>query len=116
VYIMVDKKAIERILNNLISNAIRYGADGKNIGVNLICNEKNVQITVWDEGKGISKEDLSLIFQRLYTLEKSRNKSFQGSGLGLTIVKKLVEMQGGTIVAKSIPNEKTEFIVNLPNI
>ncbi|NEZ47328.1 HAMP domain-containing histidine kinase [Clostridium niameyense] len=116
VYILGDKKANERIFNNLISNAIKYGCDGKNIGVDLVCSKNNVKITVWDEGKGIPKDDLSLIFKRLYTLEKSRNRSFQGSGLGLTIVKKLVEMQNGTIIAESIPNKKTKFIVTLPNI
>lgn len=115
IYMIGDKKAIERIINNLISNAIKYGCDGKNIGINLKCN-KNIQIIVWDEGKGIPKEDLQLVFQRLYTLEKSRNKNFQGSGLGLTIVKKLVELQMGTIVVRSVPNKKTEFIVDFPNI
>lgn len=116
VYILGDKKATERILNNLISNALKYGCDGKNIGINLEYIENHVKITVWDEGKGIPKDDLDLIFKRLYTLEKSRNRSFQGSGLGLTIVKKLVEMQNGTIIAESIPNKKTKFIVTLPNI
>ncbi|MEW9094716.1 MAG: HAMP domain-containing sensor histidine kinase [Clostridiaceae bacterium] len=114
VYAMGDKEAVERILSNLISNAIKYGYEGKNIGINLKCNKENVEVTVWDEGKGIPKEDLALIFERLYTLEKSRNKSFQGSGLGLTIVKKLIEMQNGTITVKSTPYKKTEFIFTLP--
>ncbi|KAJ50974.1 signal transduction histidine kinase [Clostridium tetanomorphum] len=116
IYAMGDKKAVERILNNLISNAIKYGYEGKSIGVNLKCNEENVQIIVWDKGKGIPKENLSSIFERLHTLEKSRNKTLQGSGLGLTIVKKLVEMQNGTITAKSTSYKKTEFIFTLPSI
>lgn len=116
IYALGDKKAVERILNNLISNAIKYGYEGKSIGINLKCNKENVQVTVWDEGRGIPKENLSSIFERLYTLEKSRNKSLQGSGLGLTIVKKLIEMQNGTIIVKSTPYKKTEFIFTLPSI
>ncbi|WP_027624063.1 sensor histidine kinase [Clostridium lundense] len=116
IYVMGDKKAVERILNNLISNAIKYGYEGKSIGINLKCNEENVQVIVWDKGRGIPKENLSSIFERLHTLEKSRNKSLQGSGLGLTIVKKLIEMQKGTITVKSTPYEKTEFIFTLPSI
>lgn len=116
IYALGDKKAVERILNNLISNAIKYGYEGKSIGINLKCNKENVQVTVWDEGRGIPKQNLSSIFERLYTLEKSRNKSFQGSGLGLTIVKKLIEMQNGTITVESTPYKKTEFIFTLPSI
>ncbi|RXI40009.1 sensor histidine kinase [Clostridium tetani] len=116
IYVMADKIAVERVLNNLISNAIKYGYEGKNIGINLEYNKKNVQVTVWDQGKGIPEEELKLIFQRLYTLEKSRNKNFQGSGLGLTIVKKLIEMQKGTITVKSIPYKRNEFIFTLPSL
>ncbi|BDR72966.1 two-component sensor histidine kinase [Clostridium tetani] len=116
IYVMADKIAVERVLNNLISNAIKYGYEGKNIGINLEYNKKNVQVTVWDQGKGIPEEELKLIFERLYTLEKSRNKNFQGSGLGLTIVKKLMEMQKGTITVKSIPYKRNEFIFTLPSL
>ncbi|BDR67576.1 two-component sensor histidine kinase [Clostridium tetani] len=116
IYVMADKIAVERVLNNLISNAIKYGYEGKNIGINLEYNKKNVQVTVWDQGKGIPEEELKLIFERLYTLEKSRNKNFQGSGLGLTIVKKLIEMQKGTINVKSIPYKRNEFIFTLPSL
>ncbi|KGM94787.1 histidine kinase [Clostridium novyi A str. 4552] len=115
IYIMGDKEAMERILNNLISNAVKYGCDGKNIGVNLACYENKVEIVVWDEGKGIESENLDLIFKRLYTVEQSRNRNFKGSGLGLTIVKKLVEVQKGNIVVKSVPNKRTEFIVTIPS-
>ncbi|KGI39635.1 sensor histidine kinase [Clostridium tetani] len=116
IYVMADKIAVERVLNNLISNAIKYGYEGKNIGINLEYNKKNVQVTVWDQGKGIPEEELKLIFERLYTLEKSRNKNFQCSGLGLTIVKKLIEMQKGTITVKSIPYKRNEFIFTLPSL
>ncbi|NOH16114.1 sensor histidine kinase [Clostridium cochlearium] len=116
IYAMADKISVERVLNNLISNAIKYGYEGKNIGIHLKHSKKNVQVTVWDQGRGIPEEKLKLIFERLYTLEKSRNKNFQGSGLGLTIVKKLIEMQKGTITVKSVPYKKNEFIFTLPSV
>lgn len=114
VYILGNKEALKRILNNLISNAIHYGADGGIVGIKLSCDEKNAQIVVWDRGKGIEEKYLAQVFERLYSLEDSRNKHYQGSGLGLTISKRLVELQGGQILLKSKPYQKTSFILQFP--
>lgn len=111
VFIVGDTHAIDRILNNLLSNAIAYGADGKMIGLNVITTEKIVHIEVIDHGKGISEIHQDRVFERMYTLEDSRNARYQGSGLGLTITKRLVEQMGGTILLKSVPYEKTTFTV-----
>ncbi|MFT8889187.1 MAG: HAMP domain-containing sensor histidine kinase [Ethanoligenens sp.] len=103
-----------RILNNLISNALHYGADGKTIGITIRLDAKIAFVDVWDNGKGISPEDLPHIFERLYTAETSRNTALRGTGLGLTIAKKLIEKQGGQISAESIPGERTVFSFWLP--
>lgn len=108
-----DEKAINRILNNLINNALKYGYEGTIIGINLRENSNYVFIDVWDNGAGIPKEEIDYIFDRLYTVEKSRKLNLKSSGLGLTIVKKLVEAQKGTISVKSNPFEKTEFTFTL---
>lgn len=113
IFLKVDEKAIERILQNLISNALKYGKEGKTIGVRLKENTKNVVIEVWGKGTGIPKEDLSNIFKRMYSVDRSRNSKLKGSGLGLTIVKKMVEKHGGTIEVKSKPYEKTVFTITL---
>jgi signal transduction histidine kinase len=114
VYAYANEEALERILNNLMDNAIRYGADGEIIGITLRSDDAHVYIDVWDQGKGISEQHYDLVFERMYTLEDSRNKSFQGSGLGLTITKRLVEKLGGEIRLHSKPFEKTVFTVRLP--
>ncbi|MBB6730403.1 sensor histidine kinase [Cohnella zeiphila] len=109
VQVRADETWLRRILHNLLSNALRYGLDGKEIGIGLREEPDRVWVDVWDRGKGISPEDLPHIFERLYTGEASRNAALQGTGLGLTIVRNLVERQGGRIVAKSAPGEKTVF-------
>ncbi|MNO80585.1 Alkaline phosphatase synthesis sensor protein PhoR [compost metagenome] len=114
IYAYANEEALERILNNLMDNAIRYGADGQVIGITLRSDDCNVYIEVWDQGKGINELHHDLVFERMYTLEDSRNKSFQGSGLGLTITKRLVEQLGGQIRLHSKPFEKTVFVVQLP--
>ncbi|MEC0092728.1 sensor histidine kinase [Paenibacillus macquariensis] len=113
IYAYANEEALERILNNLMDNAIRYGADGKVIGIKLRSDEAYVYIDVWDQGKGIHEQHHDLVFERMYTLEDSRNRSFQGSGLGLTITKRLVEQLGGQIHLRSIPFKKTTFTVQL---
>lgn len=112
-FIWGNKGAVERILNNLISNALQYGSDGKVIGLQLRSTEDKVYIDVFDRGKGILENGKDRVFERLYTMEDSRNKLYQGSGLGLTITKRLVEQLGGKISLESIPNHKTTFTIEL---
>jgi signal transduction histidine kinase len=116
IFVLGNKEAIERILNNLISNALSYGSDGKKIGIHLRTSEDKVSIDIFDGGKGILEADKDRIFERLYTMEDSRNKLYQGSGLGLTITKRLVEQLGGNISLESIPYQKTTFTVELKRV
>lgn len=104
---------LSRILNNLISNAITYGDDGKTLGITLRSDDKTVYIDIWDKGKGISESHIDKVFERMYTLEDSRNRLYQGSGLGLTITKRLVEALGGEIHLSSKPYKKTVFTIML---
>ena len=113
VYAHGNEEALDRVLQNLLSNAIQYGADGKLIGLSLTYDDTQIVITVWDRGKGIGEYDQQRVFERLYTLEESRNKAFQGSGLGLTITKRLIEKMGGDISLQSKPYERTAFSITL---
>ncbi len=113
VYAYANEGAIDRILNNLISNAIRYGKDGNVVGLILRREQDAVCVDVWDRGKGIREIHQSRVFERMYTLEDSRSRSYQGSGLGLTISKRLAQSQGGDIRLYSRPYEKTIFTVRL---
>lgn len=114
VQVEADKQAVKRILANLLQNAIKYGADGRYLRLGITWNEDYVMIQVEDRGKGIIEDSQDKIFERLVTLEDSRNKKYQGSGLGLTITKRLVEAMGGSIRVKSRPFVKTVFTVSLP--
>jgi len=116
IYALGNIEALERIMNNLISNAIKYGSDGKYIGLNLSYDDDFTYVEVWDKGKGIDEINVEKVFERMYTLEDSRNKLYQGSGLGLTITKRLVEKLGGEISLKSKPHERTSFTFKLKRI
>lgn len=113
VYVHGNKEAIQRILFNLISNVIRYGADGRYLGINLRTDKNAVFIDVIDKGKGIEKNFAASVFDRLFTMEDSRNRNIQGNGLGLTISKNLALQLGGDIILDSTPNVKTVFSVKL---
>ena len=116
VFVQGNKEALQRILFNLISNVIRYGADGKYLEVSLRNEEKNVYVDVTDKGKGIDKIFADSIFDRLFTMEDSRNRKIQGNGLGLTIAKNLAVRLGGTITLESIPYVRTTFTIQLKKI
>ena len=113
VFALGNEEALIRILNNLISNAIKYGMDGKYFGLFLKEYANGVDIQVIDHGKGIEKTYQNKVFERLYTLEDSRSTKYQGSGLGLSITKALVEQIGGMIHLKSDPYQKTMFEICL---
>ncbi|MFI8708050.1 HAMP domain-containing histidine kinase [Bacillus sp. NPDC077411] len=116
IYAHGNTEVIGRIMNNLISNAIAYGGDGKTLGITLRSDDQFVYVDIWDKGKGISESHIDKVFERMYTLEDSRNRLYQGSGLGLTITKRLVEALGGEIHLSSTPYEKTVFTVMLRRI
>lgn len=108
-YVLGNEEALNRILSNLISNAIRYGRDGGVFGLTLRDEGDHVAVVVWDQGKGIAEIEQERVFERLYTLEDSRNPDFQGSGLGLSITKRLMEAMRGSIRLRSEPYKRTAF-------
>ena len=116
VFVLSNRDMLVRILNNLITNALSYGHDGKVLGVTLQIDGDEVAISIWDRGKGIAKEYQRSVFNRLFTLEDSRNKMYQGSGLGLSITKQLVEVLDGEIDLRSVPNELTVFTVRFKQL
>ncbi len=113
VYVQGNGDAIRRILNNLISNSLRYGSEGRYLGIFLHEDEKQVYIDVTDRGRGIEKDFAEHIFDRLFTMEDSRNRDIQGNGLGLTIARSLARQMGGDVTLLSKPWQKTSFTVAL---
>ena len=97
VFVRGNKDALQRILFNLISNVVRYGSDGKYMGMFLRSDEKYIYIDVVDKGKGIERAFAQNVFERLFTMEDSRNREIQGNGLGLTIAQNLAHQLGGRL-------------------
>lgn len=112
-YALVNTIEMERVLDNLLSNAIKYGADGKMVGLEVKADKEHIYIVVSDQGKGIDEIHKEHVFDRMYTMDDSRNSRYQGSGLGLTITKTLVEKMGGEILLESTPYHRTAFTVKL---
>lgn len=110
--ITADGNLLARLFDNLINNAIKYGAEGKRVLVKVNASQETVQVSVINYGYVIPKEELPLIFDKFYRVEQSRSTHTGGTGLGLAIVKNIVDMHGGEITVKSDLNG-TVFTVTL---
>ena len=111
-----DADMIERIMLNLFSNAVKFTEPGGNIFVNIHGEENKIAISVEDSGIGMSEEDQRVIFERFKQVDKSFARKREGSGIGLWLVKLLVEMHKGSISVKSEVGKGSEFIITLPII
>ncbi|HIK46888.1 MAG TPA: two-component sensor histidine kinase, partial [Leptolyngbyaceae cyanobacterium M65_K2018_010] len=111
--VYADPSRIEQIIINLLSNALRYTDQGT-VTVDLWAEAKRVYVSVKDTGIGIVAEDLPYVFERFWRADRSRNRRSGGTGLGLTICRRLVEIQGGEITVKSQVNVGTDFTFWLP--
>ena len=111
-----DKKHVKSVINNLLTNAIKYTDEGK-INVRIKCINKEdlctLIITVEDTGRGIKKEDIDKLFNKFERLDE-KNSTTEGTGLGLAITKKLVELMNGSINVQSIFGQGSIFMVNIP--
>lgn len=112
-----DAMRLKQILINLVSNSFKFTSKGYikiSVEVKIIHDYANLKIKVNDSGIGISEESLKHIFEEFNQAEVSTSRKFGGTGLGLTIVKKLVNLQGGNLKVNSKPGEGTSFIIELP--
>jgi signal transduction histidine kinase len=115
IYVKCDENLIERIILNLLSNSVKYGKQEGNIEVSIYKkNNYSIEISVKDDGIGIPKESQSTIFERFERVDKSISRNTEGSGIGLYLVKVLVEMQGGNISINSEINQGTEVLMMFP--
>ncbi|WP_287155690.1 ATP-binding protein [Candidatus Solincola tengchongensis] len=112
--VYADPERLRQVIQNLLSNAIKYSPAGGKVEVTTGLEGKYVTISVRDEGIGIPPEDLPRIFERFSRLEREEVTGISGTGLGLTIVKHLVDLHGGKITARSEPGKGSTFTVYLP--
>jgi len=112
--IYADKDKIIQVIFNLLSNAIKYSDNGESIKITINKYKDRAELIVTDTGIGIADDDLPNIFEHLYRVDKSRNRSTGGSGIGLSVVKAIVDAHGGSISAQSQLMKGSEFTVTLP--
>lgn len=112
--VVFDQEAIEQVMHNLLDNACKYSGDSREIEVHLLSKGNKIIISVNDNGVGIRKEDQDKIFSRFYRAGDELTQSVKGSGIGLTIVKQLVEAHHGEITVESSPGKGSTFTVRLP--
>jgi signal transduction histidine kinase len=111
--VAADRTRLRQILGNLLYNALRHTPEGGLIVVNAEREGEMLQVSVSDTGIGIDAQELDRVFDRFYQVERI-GRNAEGSGLGLSIVKQLVEAQGGTIEATSVAGQGTTFRFTLP--
>ncbi|NLL18585.1 MAG: response regulator, partial [Clostridia bacterium] len=109
-----DERKIKQILYNLINNAVKFTPSGGNVGVNVTRRQEDMLITVWDTGIGIPPDKRDAIFEPFYQVDNYLTRSQQGSGLGLALVKKMVELAGGRIWLADEEGRSTVIKVLLP--
>ncbi len=112
--VMMDQKLIRMVFQNLLSNAVKYTPEGGTVGVSIESKEEKLRIVVKDTGYGIPKAEQVKIFTKLYRAQNVRGKDTDGTGLGLYIVKAIVEQSGGSITFVSEENKGTTFYVIFP--
>lgn len=114
-YTVADAEQLKRVINNIVSNSVKYMDDKRNklLAIKLYEDDEWIHISIEDNGSGIPEKDLPNIFNRFYRADSSRNSSRGGSGIGLSIVQKIIEDHGGKINASSIYGEGTTMTIDL---
>jgi two-component system phosphate regulon sensor histidine kinase PhoR len=111
--IMADRARLKQVFINLLDNAIKYNHEGGSVTVRLSADGEHIVAQVTDTGEGIPAQDLPHVFEKMYRVERRRGRPVEGSGLGLSIVRHIVEQHGGNISVQSQEGETT-FTLVLP--
>jgi signal transduction histidine kinase len=114
VVLQADRGEIEIMLNNLVSNAVKYNRDGGRVDVTVSDGLAGVTMVVKDTGIGMTKEETAKLFGEFVRIKNSKTRNIMGSGLGLSILRKLATMYGGDVAVSSQPDVGTTFTVHLP--
>nr|HQH62528.1 HAMP domain-containing sensor histidine kinase [Clostridiales bacterium] len=114
VFVNADEDLINQVIYNLIDNAVKFTPRGGTITLTAFLQGENAVVKVRNTGAGVSSEEIGRIFERFYKVDKSRSEDVRSAGLGLYIVKSIVELHGGNISVESVENEYTQFTFYLP--
>lgn len=110
-----DASEIEIIFNNLLSNAIKYNKENGEVFFDINLHGGFTVITVEDTGIGMTQEDISHLYEDFFRIKNQQTKNITGSGLGMSILKKIVDMYNGTIDVTSEPGKGSKFVVSFPH-
>ncbi|MDP1395663.1 cell wall metabolism sensor histidine kinase WalK [Lysinibacillus capsici] len=113
-YVEIDTDKITQVIDNIISNAIKYSPDGGNIRFGFTGQDDMLKVMISDDGMGIPKENVGRIFDRFYRVDRARARSMGGTGLGLAIAREMIEAHGGKIWAESEEGQGTTIFFTLP--
>lgn len=111
-----DKDMINQVVYNLVDNAVKFTPEGGYIEVSSKSDAEKVIVKIRNSGRGIPSDEIDKIFERFYKIDKSRSYDIKGAGMGLYIVKTIIELHGGQIAARSEEGQYTEFIFQIPLI
>jgi signal transduction histidine kinase len=112
--VLADRDALSMVYSNLVENAIKYSRDKGNVSVTVGKSGMYVTVAVRDDGIGISPEDCGRVFDEFYRVRGEHTASIPGTGLGLSLVKRLAELHDGTVAVSSTLGKGSEFVVSLP--
>ncbi len=116
IYLYADARRLKQMLVNLLSNAVKFTPDGGSIGLEILGNasEQRLRLTVWDTGIGIKVEDMKNLFKPFVQLDSSLSRQYSGTGLGLSLVQRMAELQGGSVEVESALGQGSQFTIILP--
>lgn len=114
IMVNADREKIAQVFNNLISNAVKYSPAGSEIRISSAVQKNEAQISISDEGMGISKEDLPRLFERYYRVKEADLNHISGFGIGLYLCSEIIKLHGGNIWAESKPDKGSVFYFTLP--
>ena len=114
IWVEIDTDKMTQVVDNILNNAIKYSPDGGQITVSMKTTDSQLIVSISDQGLGIPKKDLPMIFDRFYRVDKARSRAQGGSGLGLSIAKEIVKQHNGFIWAKSEYGKGSTFTIVLP--
>lgn len=109
-----DSAMFDQVIYNLVDNAVKFTQDGGKISVNASSDKNSVYFSITNTGKGIPQKDLQKVFERFYKVDRSRSTDVKSTGLGLYLIKSIIELHGGTITVESEVDNFTRFTLRLP--